>query len=344
MPVTVQHVAKSAGVSRSTANMILSGKAERYAIDTCERVKKAAVKLGYRPNIAAQSLRHQRSFLIGGIFNNINAFYATDYMFGMQTRTLDESCAPTVLMVNNPEQELKALGLMADRRVDGLIVNPIPPEGEASAVVDEIHRLHDRGLPIVELLGQQCDPRIPSVTIDGYRAGYEMTRRAIELGCERPMLVMQENITPQSKRDANNGFLIDLYRGSDEAVKEAGHEPWHVIYSTSPGWNPLAKARSIIADHKPAGIITLSRAMTSRFAFLANTEPGLVAEQFVLCGVEHLLGHVDCRFNKVIVNHSMQQAVERATDMLFSMIDDADDIPKSVTLPPTLQVVNPLTE
>lgn len=343
MTVTIQNVAKTAGVSRSTASMILAGKADRYAIDTCDRVKKAAIKLGYRPNIAARSLRHQRSFLIGAVFNQINGYFAEEYFYALQSRAISQGCAPTMLIADSPEAELDALRIMSGRRVDGLIVNPLPPAESASPVLDEIHRLRERGLPIVELYGGLCGPSVPSVKIDGYHAGYQVTRQALELGCARPMLVIQDNATPQSARNAENWFLLDFYRGSDDAVKETGVEPWHVYYETPEGWDPLATARSIIGDHKPGGIITLSGKMSTHFAFIPNIMPDLVSKNFVLCGIEQQLGQVDFRFHKAIVKHSVRESVEQASDLLFSMMAGACDVPMSVTLPPTVQVIDPLS-
>src|SRR3712207_9310986 len=56
--VTSVDVARAAGVSQSTVSLVLSGKsAGRISARTEEAVRRAAVELGYRPNLAARALR-----------------------------------------------------------------------------------------------------------------------------------------------------------------------------------------------------------------------------------------------------------------------------------------------
>jgi LacI family transcriptional regulator len=55
---TSKDVAQAAGVSQSTVSMVLAGKwAGRVSPGTAESVREAASRLGYRPNLAARSLR-----------------------------------------------------------------------------------------------------------------------------------------------------------------------------------------------------------------------------------------------------------------------------------------------
>ena len=64
--ITALEVAKEAGVSRSAVSLVLNGRADGFlAKDTQERIREVADRLGYRPNLLAQSLRNQRSKVIG---------------------------------------------------------------------------------------------------------------------------------------------------------------------------------------------------------------------------------------------------------------------------------------
>lgn len=55
-------MARVAGVSQSTVSLVLAGKAEgRVKPETGEAVREAALRLGYRPNIAARNLRLGRT-------------------------------------------------------------------------------------------------------------------------------------------------------------------------------------------------------------------------------------------------------------------------------------------
>ena len=64
---TLRDVADRAGVSTSTASLVFSGKGP-VAPETAERVRAAAVQLGYAgPNPLASSLRHGRAGVVGVI-------------------------------------------------------------------------------------------------------------------------------------------------------------------------------------------------------------------------------------------------------------------------------------
>src|SRR5437870_1940067 len=66
-PVTLEHVAKVAGVSRSTASRALAGKARecRISVSTEKAILQAAKGLGFQASHVARSLRTQRTGLIG---------------------------------------------------------------------------------------------------------------------------------------------------------------------------------------------------------------------------------------------------------------------------------------
>ena len=59
---TLADVAKLAGLSRTAASMILTGRPDtRLSEDAHAKVMAAAEQLGYRPNVAARSLRTERT-------------------------------------------------------------------------------------------------------------------------------------------------------------------------------------------------------------------------------------------------------------------------------------------
>ncbi|NQX35709.1 LacI family DNA-binding transcriptional regulator [Herbiconiux sp. VKM Ac-2851] len=57
MTVTSADVARHAGLSRATVSQVLNGHAHRFAVETAERVLKAAKELDYEPSTAGRMLR-----------------------------------------------------------------------------------------------------------------------------------------------------------------------------------------------------------------------------------------------------------------------------------------------
>ena len=74
--VTIQDVARLAGVSPSTVSNLLNGRNERMRPETLERVQRAIAQLGYSPNRAARHLKTGRVQMIGIIVPSVaNPFY-----------------------------------------------------------------------------------------------------------------------------------------------------------------------------------------------------------------------------------------------------------------------------
>jgi DNA-binding LacI/PurR family transcriptional regulator len=84
-PVTMQDIAKAAGVSQSTVSRVLNDTPTSVpiAVETRERVQEVAKRLGYRPNPLARGLRGARTMLLGVIVREI-----TDPFFSMAIEAL----------------------------------------------------------------------------------------------------------------------------------------------------------------------------------------------------------------------------------------------------------------
>ena len=87
--VTIQDVAKTAGVSVSTVSRVLNGKVD-VAGDTQERILAVIGKLGYTSNLAARSMPSRRKNLIGLVVPDIGFPYSIEVMKGIN-RAIAES-------------------------------------------------------------------------------------------------------------------------------------------------------------------------------------------------------------------------------------------------------------
>ena len=72
--VTLDDVARLAGVSPKTVSRVVNGEAY-VSVQVRESVERAVASLGYRPNLAARSLAAARSFLVGVISPYLESFY-----------------------------------------------------------------------------------------------------------------------------------------------------------------------------------------------------------------------------------------------------------------------------
>ena len=144
--VTLSDVASAAGVSPSTASRALSGQAQEYRISqaTVDAISSAASALGFRPSRVAQSLRLQRSELIGVVVPDIgNAFFSA---IAREITLAAELGGFSVLLADSQEdtsREMKLVEELAARQVEAIVACPVGVTSEHFASA------RDSGLPLV---------------------------------------------------------------------------------------------------------------------------------------------------------------------------------------------------
>ena len=122
-PANLKDVAAMAGVSTTTASLVLNRKTGEFTADTVERVRHASVELNYRPNAAARSLRSQRTHTIGLISHEI----ATTPYAGATIRGALEAAWKTghvlVLVDTEGDEDLEhaAIEILLERQIEGVL-------------------------------------------------------------------------------------------------------------------------------------------------------------------------------------------------------------------------------
>ncbi|MEO3751443.1 LacI family DNA-binding transcriptional regulator [Streptomyces sp. B6B3] len=118
-------VARAAGVSRSTASLVLSGRGRELRISQSvqQRVLEAAEELQYRPDIVSVALRTGTTRTIGFVSDTV----ATTRLAGDMIKGALEAARERGVMLfigeteGEPDLESGLLQAMHDRRVDGII-------------------------------------------------------------------------------------------------------------------------------------------------------------------------------------------------------------------------------
>lgn len=82
--ITIRDVAERAGVSIATVSRVLSKSDYPVSDETRQKILSAAKELGYSVNRAAQSLRTDRSSMIGVILENFTSFWGPVIIRGLQ--------------------------------------------------------------------------------------------------------------------------------------------------------------------------------------------------------------------------------------------------------------------
>jgi LacI family transcriptional regulator len=154
--ITVQDVAREAGVSKATAARVLGGYGPTSPT-VREKVLAAAQQLGYQANELARSMTTGRSGTIGVIVGDVENPY-----FGQAVRGISDVATAAgfdVILANSGEdleKERAAVRVFLGKRVDGLIITP-------ARITDSEHleEVQQSGRPLVLL-----DRYIPSLDVD----------------------------------------------------------------------------------------------------------------------------------------------------------------------------------
>lgn len=203
--VTLQDVAREAGVSVSTVSRALSRDGEGLKPATTQRVRDAASRLGYRHDTRARALRTGSSDVIGILAAHMGGWVAAHLVDQITTRLLDRGMRGTLhSAARDPERELELVDEMLSARVAGIIVvsHFSPNLGEA------LESAARQGIPVL-YLDPPAPPYADAVTID-FRSGMRLAvRHLIDLGHRRIGLIQIEPIVP-SIEDRVEGYRAEM--------------------------------------------------------------------------------------------------------------------------------------
>jgi DNA-binding LacI/PurR family transcriptional regulator len=136
--VTSVDVARRAGVSQSTVSLVLSGKsAGRISARTEAAVRDAAAALGYRPNMAARTLRTGTARTVGMVVTDVTHPFFGPVLRGAQAAAWRADYAVALVDVaNDPARERASFEALRAGPADGYMFFTVdPPEASGEAVV-----------------------------------------------------------------------------------------------------------------------------------------------------------------------------------------------------------------
>jgi LacI family transcriptional regulator len=224
---SLKDIAQQCGVSIALVSYVINNKKEgRIRKEVAQKIRETAVKLQYRPNEIAKSLKTNKTYTIGLIVADISNPFSS----GLARIIEDEANnhGYTVIFGSSDENASKSSKLIdtfLNRQVDGLIISP--PAGSEK----QIMQLKKQQVPFVLLDRYFPDIDTDHVSLDNYTAAYEAVRHLTTAGRKKigmityktPLHNLQER--ERGYRNAIKGAKIEFKKGWLQQVSINNDQP-----------------------------------------------------------------------------------------------------------------------
>lgn len=273
--VTIQDVAKTAGVSVSTVSRVLNGKVD-VASETQDRILSVIEDLGYTTNLAARSMRSQKKNLVGLIMPDIAYPFAIEVMKGVN-RAIAESDFDLLVYTTGDVRksgrafhEQKYVSLLTNSISDGVIlVAPVAGEFNVDA-------------PIVSIDPLVSNPNYSSVHATNYQGAMDAMEYLLGLGHRRIGYISGREELESSNRRLM-GYRAALENAGipiDESLIASGD------YTTETG---VSGARELLGLENPPTAIFSSNDQMAMGVFQVAEEMGIrIPEDLSVVGFDNI--------------------------------------------------------
>jgi LacI family transcriptional regulator len=208
--LTLEDIAKRAGVSRSTVSRVINGQ-QYVRQDVRERVLRVIQETGFHPNVAARALASQRSWMIGLVLpRSVSSFFADPY-FPRLTQGIAQACnrhdySLGLFLVSTPEDEDKIFSRISRKGfLDGILIQ----SGEMNDQLNE--RLVNLTVPIV-VVGRPFQTNdVSYIDVDNVKASFEAVTHLVDLGY-RKIATITGPLNSTVSLDRKEGYLNALLK------------------------------------------------------------------------------------------------------------------------------------
>ena len=324
--LTIDDIARMAGVSRTTASMVLNGRAEQVGISaaTQERVLTTARDNNFQPSHSARALRSGCSNTLGLIIPELTNFAHASLAQAMEP--ICHQAGYQLLVVSSNDdiaQETAGIEHLIARQVDGLMVVPCSPDPET-------YLKWSKRLPFCLVDRRIDNTSLPYVVTDAEGAVTTMMLDALSSGGvdEAYYFGGQPHLSPS----------IDRLRGFRAALARVGLQElsgWVRArdYRRQSGYELMQECYRDLGRYPRVlftGSITL---LEGALAYISEHDHFAIAPQRIMTFDDHYL--LDCLPVRIdAIQQDSQTLATASLERLIGMINKQP--PTSVTVPARL--------
>lgn len=179
--VTILDIARELNITAATVSRALNDH-PGIKDSTKKAVREVAVRLNYKHNRIASSLRLGRSNIVGVIIPSAEINFFGSVVHGIE-KVAGENGYTVLIYQSNElyEYEKKGVQTFLQSRVDGVLASI----SKETINMDHYSEIRNRGIPLV--LFDRTDDKlgVSSVVVDDFAGAYQATSHLIENGCRR---------------------------------------------------------------------------------------------------------------------------------------------------------------
>lgn len=209
MQVTISDIAKRAKVSSTTVSRVLNNSGY-VKDDTKKRILAAIKEMNYTPSAIARSLSKSETNTIGVIVPDITNSYFGEIIKGISE--IAEINNLNIILFNTDnylDRELRALNLLREQRIKGIIMTPGFGEEEFNETY--IKTIENINVPMILVSADMKFIKLNGIFVDNVKGGYDATNLLIKEGHTK-IGMMTGLLSSMS--------IIDMLTGYKKALKE----------------------------------------------------------------------------------------------------------------------------
>ncbi|MDV6250297.1 catabolite repressor/activator [Vibrio sp. EA2] len=304
--MTLDEIAKLAGVSKTTASYVINGKAQKYRISekTQKRVMAVVNEHNYKPDHAASALRAGNSRSFGLIIPDLeNTSYAR------LAKLIEQNSRKAGYQIligcsdDDPETEQKVAEALISRRIDALFVASGMPNANEFYL-----KLQNSGTPVIALDRPMDDEHFCCVLSEDFDAALELTESVLSEEINSVGLI---GALPdlQISKERELGFRSACQKGNKKVQVGYGQQ-----FSREEGKKVLAQW--LTDEHLPDAIVTTSYTLLEGVLDMMLEHPELMRKiRLATFGDNRLLDFLQVKINslpqqfEVIADSAMELAL-----------------------------------
>ncbi len=310
--IKIYDVAGAAGVSLATVSRVLNHP-EKVKPGTRERINKIIRELGYKPNLNAKGLASSKSTTVAVVVPELTRSSIAGMVDGIADCAIKRGYLLR-LFVNRPTQnvdqvkdsEKELWSIVMSSSVDGVLY-----------INDEITEEHleimrDLNTSLV-LTNTVCsDKEIPSVSIDYFKAAYDITKEMISRGNKKIWIVTT------LRKYVVNDLKVEGYL---KAMEEAGLEPYVLKVPGKTELNQPEYREHLEKDHPDVAIVVRDSMAVSliNVARILHIE---IPQQMQVIGFQNTKYAELSRPTLTCINTPIYELGEAAMDLLTELMED----------------------